>query len=86
MIYSNSIVRRARALWQICGSWLIPQYYPTLQTALGIETLCSSLNGVIQCEEIYIALSQKHAVIHDPRRLNRRLKNISKKMASLDAE
>jgi hypothetical protein len=53
---------------------------------LGIETLCSSLDGLIQSMEIYMRHLNNNTVMRNLQCLTRRLKKISNKMAALEAE
>jgi len=56
----------------------------TLKTAIGIETIRSTLEGTIQLLEIYIRHLDRNQVRHDLQCITRRLNKISKKMTTLD--
>jgi site-specific recombinase XerD len=55
----------------------------TCKTSMGIEAICSSLDGLIQSVEIYMRHLNNSLVMHDLQCLTRRLKNILKKMTDL---
>jgi site-specific recombinase XerD len=79
--------RQARQ--NVAARYVVPGLSRTLEatpkTAMGIETICSSLDGLIQSMEICMRHLNNNLVLHNLQCLTRRLKKISKKMAALDS-
>jgi site-specific recombinase XerD len=90
-VTQNDLQQQYRQARQsVAGRYVVPGLSQTTkaasQTAMNIESLRSSLDVLIQSVEIYMRHLNNNSVKHNLQCLTRRLRKISTKIASLDAE
>jgi site-specific recombinase XerD len=90
LVTQNDLQEQYRQARQnVAARYAVPGLSRTLEatpkTAMGIKTICSSLDGLIQFVEIYMRHLNNNLILHNLHCLTRRLKKISKKMAALDS-